>query len=121
MPEQNPLPFPEPPARPATAGTPAAPVDAPAARAPAAASERVRLLLLRGHPDPAVHADDLTVHVGVGQALHDHRGQLVGHPEPLGEEHRLAELGLERLGVLALAATLLLAAAGIEAVLIARR
>ena len=35
MPEQNPLPFPEPPARPATAGTPAAPVDAPAARAPA--------------------------------------------------------------------------------------
>ena len=31
MPEQNPLPFPEPPARPDNAGTPATPVDAPAA------------------------------------------------------------------------------------------
>ena len=29
MPEQNPLPFPEPPARPDNAGTPATPVDAP--------------------------------------------------------------------------------------------
>ena len=59
--------------------------------------------LLRGHPDAAVDADDLAVHVGVGQALDHHRRELVAGAEALGEEHVLAEVGLERLRRLALA------------------
>src|SRR5680860_314877 len=59
--------------------------------------------LLGWHPDAAVDADGLGVHVGIGHALDDHAGQLVGRTESLGVQHALAELGLERLGVLPLA------------------
>src|SRR3546814_8467240 len=55
------------------------------------------------HPDSAVDADDLGVHVGIGDALDHHRGQLVGGAQALGEQHALAELRLECLGLLALA------------------
>ena len=42
---------------------------------------------LGGHPDAAVDADRLAVHVGVGDALDDHARELVRRRQPLGEEH----------------------------------
>lgn len=55
-----------------------------------------------GHPDATVHPDDLGVHIGVGEQLDHHRRQLIGFAEPVREQHRLAELGLEGLRCLAL-------------------
>src|SRR6478672_4357779 len=53
------------------------------------------------HPDATVDTHRLAVHVRVADALEHHAGQLLGDPEPLREQHALAELCLERLGLLA--------------------
>src|SRR5205807_9517362 len=57
--------------------------------------------LPRWHPDAAVDPHDFAVHVVVGQQLDDHRGQLVGRAEAVGEQDALTQLGLEGVGPLA--------------------
>src|SRR3954452_20755178 len=57
----------------------------------------------RLHPDAAVNADRLGVHVAVGDALDDHAGELLAGAEPMGEQHTLLEVRLELLAALALA------------------
>ena len=52
--------------------------------------------------DAAVDPDDLTVHVWVGDELDHHEGEFFAVAEALGEEHRLAEVGLELVGLFAL-------------------
>ena len=54
---------------------------------------------LRRHADAAVDADRLGVEVAVGDALDDHRGQLLRGAEALREQHALLQVGLERLAV----------------------
>ena len=44
---------------------------------------------LRRHADAAIDADGLGVHVAVGDALDDHRGQFLGGAEAVREEHAL--------------------------------
>jgi hypothetical protein len=51
--------------------------------------------LFRRHPDPAVHPDDLSIHVGVGHQFDDHGGQLFGAAQAVWEQHGLAQLRLE--------------------------
>ena len=61
-----------------------------------------RRLLFRLHPDAGVDADRLGVHVAVGQQLDGQRGELGGVARAVREQHVLGQLGLERLGALAL-------------------
>ena len=49
---------------------------------------------------PASTLMGLAVHVVVGEELHNHRGQLVGGAQPLGEQHSLSQAGLELLALL---------------------
>ena len=51
-----------------------------------------------GHPDPAVDADGLGVHVAVRHELDHHRRQLFFVTEPRREQHAGLELGLELFG-----------------------
>lgn len=79
------------------------PAAAACRRQHARARARRAAFLLRWHPDAAVDADDLGVHVGVGDQFDHHRRQLVRLAEAVRKEHGLAQLRLECLGVLTLA------------------
>ena len=58
---------------------------------------------LGGHADAAVNANGFGVHVAVGDALNDHRGELLWVTEALREEDALLQVLFERFAVFALA------------------
>src|SRR5580704_5476980 len=57
-------------------------------------------VLLGLHPNAGVDADGLGVHVRVRQQLDGERGELVGTPEAVWEQHVLRQFALEGLGAL---------------------